>query len=303
MPHTFYAGVDLGATNARVIIANADGEVEARRAFPLPAGSPEDVLRAIRRTIDDLARGVWVGARPTAIGVSVPGAVDPRRGNVTSIANMPGWDDVPIGPLLAGDESIPVAIENDANAAAVGEGWLGTAKGLEHFVFVALGTGIGAGVVLGGRLHRGAHALAGEIAFFPMTRKHLWEPDWEHCLEGYVGGRSYLERAIQLLGERATVKDLFDAANSGHAAASAWLREMQEHLAIAICNIIALLDPELVILGGGVTAAQGEGFVTQVRDLVHGSGLPIRTPISISALGSDAQLIGAVRLAREAVLL
>jgi glucokinase len=300
MPHRFLAGVDLGATNARVVIANDDGEVEARRAFALPDGPPERVLAAIGRTIEDLARGVWVGARAAAIGVAVPGAVDPSHGNVMSVANMPGWDDVPIGALLGGDGKVAVAIENDANAAALGEGWLGAAKGLDHHVFVALGTGIGAGLVLNGRLYRGAHALAGEVAYFPMTRRNLHVADWQHCLEGYVGGRNYAAKASELLGEGATADALFDAARSGNRAAAAWLQEVQEHLALAVCDLIALLDPQIVVLGGGVTAAQGERFVAEVRGIVHKSGLPVRTPVFMSELGPDAQLMGAVRIAREA---
>jgi glucokinase len=300
MPAQFIAGVDLGATNVRVVIANEDGEIEARRSGSLPAGSPEHVLERVGRIIDELVRGVWIGNKVAAIGVALPGAVASDAGTVTSIANMPGWDDVPIAELLGRPRSVPVAIENDANAAAIGEGWLGAAKGLTDHVFLALGTGIGSGLVVGGRLHRGAHSLGGEVAFFPMTREQLRRGDWQHCLESVVGGRAAAEKATELLGEHAKAGDLFDAAKAGESAATAWLREVQEYLAMAAVDVIALLDPQAVVFGGGVAAAQGEWFLEPIREMAHRC-TPLRTKIVLSELGEDAQSLGAVRLAQIAL--
>jgi glucokinase len=298
MPHRFIAAVDLGASNVRVAIANSNGEFEARRSGPRQAGTPTDVLAGISRTIDDLARGVWVGAQAAAIGVVLPGAVDPERGTAESIANMPGWDNVRVADALGGPRGIPVAMENDANAAAVGEGWLGAAKGLRDYVFIALGTGIGAGVVLDGRLHRGTNFLAGEVAFFPMTREQLRAGDWEQCLEGQVAGRAAARTAVELLGDRATAADLFDAAKAGHGAASAWLARTQEYLAMAVADVAALLNPQAVVFGGGVIAAQGEWFLGPIRAMALRCA-PGRPKILMSTLGADAQIAGAVRLALD----
>ncbi len=298
MPQGFVAGVDLGASNVRVVIANEEGEVEARRAGPLPPGPPEDVIEKIGRTIDELVRGVWVGARVAAIGVALPGAIDPDAGTADSIANMPGWDNVALGRLLGTPRGVPVALENDANAAAVGEGWLGAAKGLSDYVFIALGTGIGSGVVLDGRLHRGAHFLAGELAFFPVTREQLHAGDWAHCLEGHVGGRAAARTAVELVGERATTADLFDAARAGEAAAAAWLAETQDYLAMAVASVASLLDPQAIIFGGGMAAAQGESFLAPIREMALRC-MPGKPKIILSALGEDAQVIGAVKLALD----
>ena len=298
MPHSFIAAVDLGASNLRVAIASSDGEIEARRIAPLPPGDPAAVLERINRTIDDLARGVWVGAQAAAIGIVLPGAIDPEQGTAVSIANMPGWDNVRIAETLGGPRGVPVAMENDANAAAVGEGWLGAAKGLRDYVFIALGTGIGAGVVLDGRLHRGSHFLAGEIAFFPMTREHVRAGDWQHCLEGQTGGRAAARTAVELLGERARAADLFDAAKSGHPAAAAWVTQTQEYIAMAVADIAALLDPQAIVFGGGVIAAQGEWLLDPIRQMVLRCA-PGRPKILVSSLGEDAQIAGAVRLALD----
>jgi len=299
MPHRFFAGIDLGATNMRVVIANEDGEVDAKRVGPLPSGTPADVLAKVARTVDELARSVWLGAKAAAVGIALPGAIDPGRGTAESIANMPGWDNVPVGELLRAALGAPVAVENDANAAAVGEGWIGAAKGMRTYVFLALGTGIGGGVVVDGRLWRGARFLAGEVAFMPMTRAHVREPGWQHCLEGEAGGRAMAQAARALLGDGANTGDLFDAARSGHAEAQAWLAYVQELLAMAVCDIVALLDPDAVVFGGGVVAAQGEALLGRVRELVH-RAMPATVAVLQSALGDDAQALGAVRLAIEA---
>jgi glucokinase len=294
----FIAGVDIGASNVRVVIANEDGEVEARRASLFDAEAPpERALRSIARTIDELARGVWVGATVGAIGVAMPGTVDPARGLIATPANMPGWGNVDVAAGL-GSVNVPVAVENDANAAAVGEGWLGAGRGLMDFVFVALGTGIGTGLWLDGRLHRGAHFLAGEAAFFPMTRGHLHTPDWHHNLEGIVGGRAIEGAAHEVLGQRASAAALFEAAASGAERAVEAIARVHEYLAMATADIVALLDPEAVIFGGGVAMAQGERLLGPVRELVHAS-TPMRTKIVLSELGEDAQILGAVRLAVE----
>ncbi|MDE3096358.1 MAG: ROK family protein [Chloroflexota bacterium] len=298
MPQRFIAAVDLGASNVRVAIASSDGGIEARRSAPYGGGTPEAVIDGIGRTIDDLVRGVWVGARVAAIGVCLPGSVDPASGTVSTAANLPGWGEVPIGRLLGGPRGVPVAMENDANAAAVGERWLGAARGLDDFIFIALGTGIGAGVVLDGKLHRGAHFLAGEVAFFPMTREHLHHPGWDHCLEADAGGRAYAAKAAALLGDAAKPGDLFDAAAAGDKRASAWLREVQDELAMAIVDIAALLDPQAIVFGGGVAMAQGERLLGPVREAALRC-LPARPAIVLSELGADAQLLGAVRLALD----
>lgn len=301
MASGFVAGVDLGASNLRIVIANSDGEIEARRSGPLPAGAPEAVLAAIDRTIHELVRGVWVGARVDAIGVALPGAIDPATGTVESIANMPGWDRIPLVKILSEAKGVPVAIENDANAAAIGEGWIGVARGLRDYIFIALGTGVGSGIVLDGRLHRGTHFLAGEVAFLRMTREQLQTGGWEQCLEGQIGGRAAARTAVQLLGAHAKTVELFAAARANEADAIAWLAEMQDYIAMAVVGIAALLDPQAIVFGGGVAVAQGEWFLSPIRERALRC-VPGEPNILLSALGEDAQVIGAAKLALDKLM-
>jgi predicted NBD/HSP70 family sugar kinase len=250
----------------------------------------------VSRTIDDLARGVWVGASAAAIGVAMPGLVDPERGTGASLANLPGWDDVDVASALRDGREAIVAVENDANAAAIGEGWLGAARGAKTFVFVAYGTGIGAGIVLDGKLHRGANGLAGEIGFLPVSRQHVREGDWHAGLEGLAGGGAIADRARRVFGEKAKVSELFDAADAGDPEATAWLRATEEWMAMGVASLIATLDPDMIVFGGGVALARGERLLCPLRELLHRRG-PQRTKLVLSELGEDAQILGAVKLA------
>ncbi|HWQ28695.1 MAG TPA: ROK family protein [Dehalococcoidia bacterium] len=298
-PTDFVAGVDLGATNLRIAIAGLDGEIVARRAGRADLRRPpEDALRGIRREVDDLLRGVWPGAKLRAIGMGLPGIVDPGTGTVASPANLPGWGAVPVARLLSGDDGVPVAVENDANIAAIGERWRGAAKSWRTFVFVALGTGIGAGVVVDGRLHRGAHFFAGELAYLPTDRAHVRGPfEADAGLEGEAGGRAIGPRLSRMLGRDVTTEEAFRLAREGDPAAAAVIRDVQEHLAVALSAVAAILDPDGIVVGGGMSS-QGEFLLGPVREMLHRQ-VPTKPPLVVSELGEDAQLLGAIRAALD----
>lgn len=298
-PTDFVAGVDLGATNLRLAIAGLDGEIAARRAGPVDVSRPpEAVISGIRRQVDEVLRTVWPGARLRAIGMGLPGIVDPANGTVASPANLPGWGSVPVARLLAGEDRVPVALENDANMAALGERWRGAAKEWRTFVFLALGTGIGAGVVVDGRLHRGARLFAGEVAYLATDHADVREPfDPQACLEGRAGGRAIGPRLASALGRRVTTEEAFALARRGDPRAVALIREVQEHLAVACVAIGALLDPDGIVVGGGMSG-QGEFLLGPVREMAHRK-LPTKPPVVLSALGEDAQLVGALRAALD----
>lgn len=298
-PTDFVAGIDLGATNLRLAVATLDGAIVARRAGPVDLSRPPDVVvRDIRRQVDEVLRHVWPGARLRGIGMGLPGIVDPARGVVASPANLPGWGAVPVAELLSGDDRVPVAVENDANIAALGERWRGAARDWRTFAFVALGTGIGAGVVVDGRLHRGARLFAGEVAYLATERAHVRGPfDPAACLEGQAGGRAIGRRLTELLGREATAEEAFSLARQGDPRALELVREAQEHLAVALTAIAALLDPDGIVVGGGMSS-QGEFLLGPIREMVHRQ-IPTRPPIVLSELGEDAQLAGAIRAALD----
>jgi len=198
---------------------------------------------------------------------------------------------------------VPVQVENDVNLAALGEMWRGAGRGRRHLLFVAPGTGIGAGIIIDGRLHRGAHHFAGEIGYCCPSPEYLDE-DYGllGCLETLASGPGLLRRARERLGGRldagATARDVFEMARAGDAEAAALCEETATLIGIAVGNVVAALDPEVVVFGGGLSR-EGESLLGRVREVVYRM-VPVRPEIVVSTLGDDAQLHGAVRAALEA---
>ena len=195
--------------------------------------------------------------------------------------------------------TIPVAIEHDANAAALGERWRGAARKLECFAFVALGTGIGVGIIVDGQLYRGAHHAAGELGDLVVGREYLGqERGGQGNLAQLIGGKSLRRRAKQATGDDLSAAEVISEAESDPELA-AMADEVDDYLAMAIIAITALLDPEAIIVGGG-TAEAGEDLLDPVRERVDRE-VPALPLIVASALGSEAQLYGAIFAALQNV--
>jgi glucokinase len=293
-PIPVVAAIDVGETNQRVAIVKSDGRIIDRHAQPL-ASDPHTVLASLAQTARQLAE--VHGQSIVGAGASLPAPIDLEMGR--AIVLNPNarvrWDEVSVPDELSAMLGVPVALENDANAAALGEGWVGAAKGCSDYVFVAMGSAFGAGIMIDGRLHRGRHSMAGEISAFPMTGAQL-RGEVPSSIALSAGGNAALREAQRILGQDATAADLFDAAYAGHRDATGWLHEAEEHIAMALAHIASLLDPEMIILGGGVVAAQGERFVQPIRSLVDRFAFG-KPKITMSMLGADAQLVGAARIA------
>jgi glucokinase len=199
---------------------------------------------------------------------------------------------VPLRDLLTAQLHIPVAIEHDANAAALGERWRGAARTLESFAFVALGTGIGVGIVVNGKLYRGTHHAAGELGDLVVGREFLGQKrGGQGNLAQLIGGKTLRRRAKQATGDDLSAAEVISQAETD-AELAAMADEVDDYLAMAIIAIAALLDPEAIIVGGG-TAEAGEDLLDPVRKRVARE-VPALPLIIASALGSEAQLFGAV---------
>ncbi len=288
-------GVDIGGTKT-ALMANdvTSGEDLAHDRFPTPsdAGSEAligDLTTAIRRLVDQVGRDP---EQLASVGVAVPGQVDARAGRVIAAGNLRGWDDVPLRDILCRDLGVPVFVEQDANAAALGERWRGSAKEMNNFVFLALGTGVGAGVMINGRLHRGFHHAAGEVGNFILGREYLGENREGHGnLELLVGGPEIRHQAKRIRGEEMGAADALRRAEEDERLAR-MADEIADHVAIAVINIAALLDPEAIVFGGGTSSA-GEDLLDRVRSRVERE-LSVCPALLHSVLGEDAQLHGAV---------
>ena len=298
-------GIDIGGTTFTAVLLDAQARVTVAIEEPMPlALAPSAVIK----TIAAAARAVAVGAgvtAPVGAGLAVPGHVDAARGLLRSAPNLAGWHDVPVGAIAAEVLEAPVAVEHDVRMAALAEARLGAGRGVSCFVCVTVGTGIGAALVLDGRLHRGASDAAGEIG-------HVRFGDGgdrcgcgrRGCVETIASGRAIAERARRLTGDdRVSARDVFAAAAAGDPGCSRIVNEAAQALGHGLAVLVNVLNPEVIALGGGVAGA-GAAWVDPVRAAVRADAwTPAADVLRIvpAALGTRAGAIGAALHAAENV--
>ena len=283
---------------------DAPGVILVRRSTKTPTDGVEPVLDVIR---DEMARCLHKAGRDeaelAAVGCAVPGITDAARGVVIEVANLPGWQDVPLRALLEDRFGRPAIVANDVNAAALGEFAHGAGQGCHSLVYLTVSTGVAAGIVVEGRLLRGFHHAAGELGYFVPDPVHLGK-DWtpSGCLELTSAGIGLAHAWADLRGGPATSDraiEVFDAARAGDADAEALVHRAADYLAQAAIAIGNLIDPERLVLGGSI--AQHEARIAnRIRDVVA-TTLLFPPDVVHAALGGDAPLIGALTLAARSV--
>jgi glucokinase len=302
----YVVAVDIGGTNLRLALADMAGAIVARWSSST-AGSrgAEAIIELIRSGVENLLEHASVPRGSLrAIAAGAPGVTDVDAGVVIATSYLLGWRDVPLRDLLEAAFGVPAAVDNDVNLAAIGESWAGAAKGTSDFVFLAIGTGIGAGIVLNGQPFRGMGWSAGEIGYMlvpgvPDRPADRGEPG---ALEGLIGGegikaewqRRWSEGSAAL-GKDLTATEIFDGALTGDPLAQSILEQSARILAFAIYNLSLVLNCPLFVLGGGVGLHPALLEATR-RVLAQWSGRG-DLQLTRSVLGADAQLIGAVSLA------
>jgi glucokinase len=284
---THVIGVDLGGTKIRAGVADGRGDILRTLERPTPRGSTTEVLRAVREVVEELG-----AADVDALGLAIPGTIDLRTGRVVTAANLPFRDDDVKAPFEQ-SYGVPVALDNDANAATLAEWKLGAGRGARHMVMVVLGTGIGGGLILDGRLYRGAHGTSGELGHVVIGGK---------TLELRAAGPAADRYARELFGPESDARDLVRQARAGDERAGEALEQIGRRLGSAIGSFVNVLDPEIVVVGGGFAEA-GDLLLEPARQVVRREALePARDLVRIvpSQLGGDAGLVGAAILALEA---
>ncbi len=252
----------------------------------------QDPERDLAELADELRALCAEAGKPLAavrgVGVSVPGPLDPASGDLLNPPNLPGWTRVPVRRLLADRLGLPVVVENDANAAALAEWRFGAGRGFQHVVYLTMSTGVGAGLVLAGKLYAGKHGAAGEVGHAPI----VWDGEpcacgQRGCLEAYVGGAAWTRRlarttpaasrvaALAGAPERARPEHVVEAAREGDAFALAELARYNDHLARGLTALVFTLAPEVVILGTIPSAAGEELCLAPVRAQVLARVWPI----------------------------
>jgi glucokinase len=275
--------VDLGGTKTATALVDRDGVMESRRKFA--------AAHTLEGSVDQIASAADGAA---AIGVIVPGIYTPTTGRAWC-PNLWGTDEVPLLEALQRKVSAPIVIDSDRSGYVLGESWLGAARGLRDVVFLSISTGIGAGILSDGRIVCGAHGIAGAVGWFALN------PDWDQryarsgCWESEAAGP-----AIARLFGATDASVVVDAARAHDPAARDALVHAARYSAMGIANLISVLNPEAVVLGGGVIHGAGDLLLDTIRSEVVRWAQPIaasRCRIELSQLGEDAGLLGAARLA------
>lgn len=290
-------GVDVGGTKVLAGLVGADGEV--LRTVRLPSGGRTSTVATLEETLTEAVRLVSQDASPLGVGVAAAGFVDVRGESVAFAPHLP-WRDAPVRQRLAERWGLPVALENDATCATWAEVEHGALRGVEQGVVVAVGTGIGGGVVSGGRVVRGATGMAGEFGHARVVPDGRRCPcGLSGCWEQYVSGPALLRAAGPGHADGPAVTS---AAQAGDSAALAAFAEVGTWLGIGVANLVAALDPEVVVVGGGVGRA-GELLLQPARRALaeHLVGGAHRQPPAVvpARFREQAGVIGAAALARR----
>ena len=290
-------GIDVGAHWVRVALADITGTITARRDERRSRSASGLVAQ-----IGEIAHGVaregglrWRQVTHATVGSS--GVLDPSRGLLAHAPNLPGWGRQGLVGAIRDELGTAVSFENDVNLAALGELALGAGRDLRNFVFLWVGTGVGVGIVIEGELYRGAGGAAGEIGYMPVGAGDPADVTFRRrgMLEEQTGASAVISDArASGLNSARSPKSVFAAAGRGDRAARAVMRREAERIALAIAAVAPVLDPEVVILGGGIGGNPGllEPAAARLREIS-----PFRPRLAISQLGDDAVLHGAVSTA------
>jgi glucokinase len=292
--------IDLGGTHLRGALVSPGGEMLAHSRATRPRGAAEIVgaIRSLVQQLSDEGRGAIAG-----VGISVPGVVS--GGRIT--ANNLDWHDFALAEAL-GDLGIPLVVANDMKAAALGERRFGRGRGLDNLILLTVSTGIGAGIIIGGRIYDGAHGIAGEVGHtVVVVNGLLCSCGRRGCWEMLASGTAHNRRIIEAfesgtwpnLTACPTPQQVTERATSGDRAALALVRRTARYIGIGCANLVNLYDPQAIVFTGGFARANWELIADEVRREVHEQALIPGGDMLLTELGDDAGLLGAATLVLE----
>lgn len=309
-------GVDIGATTIKSGLVDHDGNILYKNRFPTEASAgPEAVLQQTAKSIRDVIEQTNID-HPGVIGVGTPGIVD-GEGNVKSPPNFTAWESLPLAKRLKEMIGFDFIVENDANAAALGESTFGAGKEFPDFLFVIWGTGVGGGIILNRKIFRGPSGGAGEIGHISIDHKGpKCNCGNRGCVEAYVGQKYLSQRTAEMIrsGRKSVLTDYVEgdlsrieplliskAAKEKDPLAQEMFSEAAYFLGVAIASVMNMLDLRISIVGGGISAA-GDDMIDIIRRSVQERVLsPLRPDIRIlrATLGNDAGILGAASLVMQ----
>lgn len=295
-------GVDLGGTKMYGAVADLTGNILHEITLVQHNTSGEESYTTLVDLIEQLATLSQVTTRKIrGIGVGAPGVTLHKEGIVTWAPSL-NWRDYPLKSRLSQHFGLPVVVDNDVNLAALGELWFGLDDDdVQTMVLITIGTGIGAGIIIDGVLHRGSHEASGEVGYFLLGKHFLGKRyDKLGAFENIASGTGIAERATQALANqlskdalsKLTAEHVFDAFRRGESWAEPIVDETVDYLAMAIANISTLLDPDIIVLGGGV-ANSADILLDSILNRIAGT-IPVQPKLGVSRLGRKAVALGTI---------
>ncbi|MGE6257122.1 ROK family transcriptional regulator [Heyndrickxia sporothermodurans] len=308
----FVVGVDIGGTKVKMIISDLSGNIIAETSFPTQEYLEKNLLKKISFELDRLIeKNNLEHDAILGMGVGIPGITNTLTGFVVEAPSL-NWSNYSFIEEAEKYFSFPIYADNDVNVAALGEQWLGKAKSKKTVLFIAIGTGIGSGIIINNQLYRGSSSAAGEIGYMVTDKnevKNNFQPVFHRYgyLESVAGGKSIGDKLSSIIkkekdhplyskmqSSELSAKDVFHYAKLGDSIAEQVIEEATEHLGYGIVNAASLLNPEVIILGGGVSKS-AEQILPDLRKIVN-QYLPSSVEIYTSQLGDNAGVLGAVSL-------
>jgi glucokinase len=301
-------GADIGGTNLRLALADCNGAIQGRWSSSM--ANMRDAAEVVGRMREGVEALLSEGSLPPdslhAIAAGAPGITNTEEGVVIATSYLMGWRDVPLRSMLEAEFGVPAAVDNDVNLAAIGEQHAGVARGANDFVFLAIGTGIGAGIVLNGQVHHGRAWTAGEVGYMlvPGVLEVPVDDGQPGPLEEIAGGEGIRSQwkqrwrsGLTPLPKEATATEIFDHALKENALAQEVLQLAARALGYTIYNIALVLNTPLFVFGGGVGVHPA--LIDATQRVLKERRVPVQPELVRSALGKDAQLTGAVFLALQ----
>jgi glucokinase len=310
----YLVGVDLGGTKIHVGISDLQGNIVAEAKEDTVRISEKAVLEQISSLINEMLKKEKVEpSQICGIGIGVPGIVDYKKGEVIWAPNLPNWKNIPLRRYICRKVyNLPVYLENDVDCAVLGEAWLGVAKGKKDVVFISIGTGIGSGLLLGGKLYRGSSGVSGAIGWFILGKEGM-RNKYTRCghleaissgvgiknlMKRYVEDFPWRDRAQARKYKNIDAKEIFHLARVNDRLARAVVKEALIYLGMGVANVVSIINPEMVVIGGGVGQAS-DIIIPEVKKMVDKYAQPYSAKnvcIVQSKLGTHAGLYGALRL-------
>lgn len=296
-----YLGIDIGGTFIKLGVVDENGSISRRCEVPVDRSGNEPVMETLFRGIDEFLTDSGLEASAfEGFGVSSAGCIDTVKGCIAENGgNVPNWSFTSVTGPLSERYEVRSSIANDGNCVALAEAWIGAAKGVMDVVCVVLGTGVGGGIISGGRLIEGSHGFGGEIGHFPTHADLILsgKSRWSSHYETYASTRALVTRSQEAGLEWDNGRQVFNAAAEGDEDALKILDGWTDEIAAGITGLVHIFDPETVLIGGGVSA-QTELLVKPVREKVLRTAEPdMAADLEIKAaeLGNDAGMVGAVK--------